>query len=449
MAQSRIDKPPPPRNVTVHPTHLINALDVRWDDPRLHPDYNANTWEIMGHRVYRSDFAAEPGDHFHQVSGPNVLVSRMFRDRTKIERHTREDVTRRFISKGDNERKEWLFKVDSTPMVSYDSSYRPFDNQNHDEFGPKSIKVEIYQASTREFVEARVAKVQGTTGHVWLELRPYLDVSTNKTVRSYIPDFDAGDKVMITYNHAVRLVTTQMNHPFFYRVTTVARRVADGVIVETPLEETDVDNNLDLDKLDWIWTRAQELSNFALEQGGERLLFYLRKWHGQRCQCYDATHGRGRADCPTCFGTGLVDGYEGPFEVQASNYEGTKTGTYSEAAFMTDISYEVSILDDILLNPEDVMIRFDGTRYRVKTVTPHGVRGTIRQQSVTVARMPESDYLYNLPIYPDQTVNSAPLPVDPGTQPGIGKPIRTDDPMVSDRYEDRGKTIPFGNIQGG
>ena len=220
------------------------------------------------------------------------------------------------------------------------------------------------------------------------------------------------------------------------------------MIVETPLVETEVANTIQLDGFDFIWNRANVLNRWLLEQVGEEALFFLRKRSGTLCQCYDSVHKRGRTDCPDCFGTQFVGGYEGPFEALTTPFEGTKNIEFTEMGLTLNTSYEISMLDAFLINSEDILIRKDGQRYVLSNVQHVGPRGTIRVQSATAARLPESDYRQNIPVNPIQTKLSSPLQVDNGRMPGVDRPILVDT-TESDRTEVKGHSITFGNIMQG
>lgn len=439
-------RPLAPRNVRALTTHLVDAIDVRWDDPRWLPENtDYGRFDLLGHRVYRS--AESPDSGFRLVSG-DVLFSRAFRDRTRIVDVRREDVTSRFTARGDNERREWRFVVRHTPVVVRRSQHR-------DTFDPTDVIVEVLlpqdDGAAPRLVRAMVAAVRGDTGEITLQSKPYLDLDTNRTLPPVLPDLTGqptSGRVFCSYAYGDSLVSAALNRPYYYRVTTVARRTTDGLIVETPLTETQVANSLQLDGHDYIWNRANQLNAWLLEQAGERVLFFLRKRTGERCECYDSVHGRGRADCPTCFGTGYVGGFEGPFETQTTPFEGQKAVELTEMGLTMNVSYEISILDPFLLATGDLLVRPDGQRYMVNGVTPVGPRGTIRVQSASVSRLPESDFLYRLPVHPLQTRLSGPLEVDNGRMPGVGRPMLVDT-RESDRTETKGLTIVFGNLQQG
>lgn len=428
-------RPPGPRNVVAASPFLINAIDIYWDDPRWLPAMDE--FEIVGHRVYRS--AESPEANFELISGDTTLISRNFRDRTEIQRIHREEVTSRFVSKGDNERKEYFFLVRKAPIVVPNSQL--LDEQHVD-----NVVVEILKSGNQLHL-AKLGKVLGDTGEVHIETRRYLDLESNQLQDPVLPDFTAGDKIYCTYYYGSRIVQVAFNRPYYYRVTTVARRKSDGRIVETRLPDTNVASNLQLDSKDYIWARANDYNQWVLEQAGEKNLFLLRKRSGERCSCFDGVHGRGRFDCPECYGTGYVGGYEGPFEAWCTPFEANKSLSHTDPGLALDMTYDLTILDPFLLNPGDLMVRRDGQRFEIQNTNPIGPRGTIRVQSASVSRMQESDYRHRIPLHPTQTKLSAPLEVDAGRQPDILKPIITDSPHQGDDSEKKGRTIVFGNIQ--
>lgn len=431
-------RPPAPRNVNAFHAMLRDAIDVYWDDPRWLPEMEQ--FDILGHRVYRSDESPESG--FQLVSGDDVLASRAWRDRTTIQKIHREDVTDRFISQGDNERREWIFQVRKTPISN--------PNTQLMRKGQLSLaKVEIQKPGDTTLYEAQVKSVNPDTGDVVLDNRRYLDLKTDKTVDPVLPDLDEGDRVFCTYSHSKNLIQLAYNRPYYYRVTTMAIRKTDGVIVESDFRYTHVANSLQLENEDFYWRRANEYNQWLLEVSGEENLFFLRKRSGIKCKsCYDETHGRARYDCPVCYGTGFEGGYEGPFEAWCTPFEATKNMSEQEQGLMVDISYELTILDPFILSPMDFFVRKDGQRFTVNGVTPYGARGSIRVQSATAGRMPESDYLHNFPVRSHATSLSAAQELDKGRQPDPeNKHLLTSSPRESDATENKGRSIIFANIQ--
>lgn len=430
--------PVAPRNVQAFPTYLISAIDVRWDDPAYIIENSPDTFEIIGHRVYRSDESPDKG--FQLVSDNQILVSRAFRDRTKFKSIYREDVSHRFVSKGDNERQEWIFQTLHKPIVSSNNQLRPTELVD-------DVTVEVYTESGLKKVAVR--SVRGEIGEVTLVSTPYLELSTNRIVDPILPNLNGqSGRCFCSYKYAQSLIQVAYDRPYYYRVTTVARRKSDGIVLETPLSETNVASTLQFDEKDYIWARANQLNCWMLEQAGERLIFFLRKQSGVLCECFDRTHGRSRADCPKCYGTKWVGGYEGPFEAYGTPMEGSKSLNLSEMGVMVNLSYDLSILDGFLLNPGDFMIRQNSQRFLIHSVTPVGPRGTVRVQTISTSRMPESDYRHNVPVHPTQTALSGPLPVDAGRTPDILKSVRVDT-EENDRTELKGKSLVFANIMQG
>ena len=69
-----------------------------------------------------------------------------------------------------------------------------------------------------------------------------------------------------------------------------------------------------IEKLDYIWREAVRRNRWILDQGGERIKIFIRKAVGISCGCSSDTHRHPSATCEVCFGTGIIDGYDGPFD---------------------------------------------------------------------------------------------------------------------------------------
>jgi len=427
-----------PRNVfCVHP-FVDGALDIRFDNPVDDPD-NAN-FDITGVNVYKS-----PNSEF----GPYKLLTETpigtltYRDRVTNELIVDEDVTNNFISRGDNERNEYIFKTMHRPIVK-DSPQLSYASDT------KDIVVKIDKGDG-ELVETPIYRVIGSTGEVFLITSGYYDHATRKTITARLPDFNnSASRVLCTYRYNTNSVPLRIDNRIFYKVTTIGTRKDTGEIVETPLNQVEGETFQQVERINWMWREAIRRNRWILQQGGERVKVFIRKWMGTRCPDWSDTHKRSYHDCPICYGTGYVGGYSGPFDIIIASPEAPRNKEIAETGMRLNFSFSTWTGPSPLLSQRDFIIRANGERYAVGAITPEGAHGAIFQQHFEVQYIDTRDARYKVPVYPEATIEG-PIPEVDNTREPPGttsdSPVITDKPEIPDKREIKGRTITFENIE--
>ena len=302
MVECTSEYPVGPRNAFVTPTYFVGAVDVRYDNPLIEPGNSG--WQIVGVDIYRS--YDSPDGPYHKINDfPIGALS--YRDITK-DQYLCEDVTQQFFSRGEDPAKEWAFKVRKIPMIKKGSQ---LDYAVRDE----DVEVTVYNPETSLMEKVPVQKVVGSTGEVQIVSTKYYDFVTSEVKDPLLPDFsNPNNKVICCYNWGKHLITHRLLDRIYYKVVTVGINPVDNTVVSTPLDQVEPLTPLQVGGVDWVWRRGLELNRWMLEQGGETVMLFLRKWFGQRCGCYKTERGQGKADCPICFYTSWVGGFEGNCE---------------------------------------------------------------------------------------------------------------------------------------
>ena len=430
------DFPKAPNNINVATSYHVGAVDIHWDDPKLVPENGE--FKLLGVNVWRSNTA--PDAEYEKLT-LYPIGSRSFRDLTEDVQIVSEDVTQQFVSRGDDERKSWVFQVRNRPIIKHESQFE-FATLNND------IIVEVYNPDTQAMEEVPVAAIRGDLGTVELIKTAWFDPVTQKNIPALLPDFtDPNTKVTCTYWWGRRLFTLGLLERTYYKVTTVGQK-QDGTIVESKLEDQEAKSPYQQETLDYIWKEAIRRNRWILDQGADRALVFLKKWLGSRCRCYNPDRGRAKHECEFCYGTGYEGGYEGPFEILVAPPEAEKSFNFEEGGLKYEFDYSSWTMDSPLLREWDIICKRDGTRYVVSGVNQQGQRDRIFQQHFSLSLLSENDIAYKIPVNPESR-RTGPIPE---VWDGHGEKPSADSAQIEDDRkapptQKKGRTIIFENLQ--
>jgi hypothetical protein len=427
--------PAAPLNVVLTSGYRPGVWDVRWDNPA----YLAHNsmFSIYGVNVYRS---------FDSEFGPYELVtdlsigSTFWRDQTDIALEVDEDVSDRFLVRGapssGPRSTRFVFQVLHPPIVKASSQAVNADS-------PWDVQVFV------DNQPALVRSVFGRTGEVEIDPTRYPEVGTQSLDPAVIPR--PGSKVTCTYRHVRSLVRTDLIQRVFYRVTTVAAPVNPecpdrvGSLVETPLEYATMVSSMEIEKIDWIWREAVRRNTWILDQGGERVKVFLRKSVGVTCPCIPAAdvHRQPISDCPNCYGTGIVGGFEGPYDMIIAPDDAERKIAQREMGRTVEHTYEVFAGPSPLLSHRDFLVKANGERYSIGPVRMPTNRGMVLQQHFNIGHMDEKDIRHSVPMDNPNRISVAQVHrVGPEAPVPSGL---TDKPGIPQERQERGRTGTWEN----
>jgi len=136
---------------------------------------------------------------------------------------------------------------------------------------------------------------------------------------------------------------------------------------------------------------------FLLNAIGEKVLFYARKWTGERCPNWDDVRLQCSRDCPICFGTGYVQGYTGPQEIMVSLISPT-TGkvTIFEYGLRREFTPRCWTLHEPRIQNRDFFVRADGTRFWIDNATVTRIRGIELRQLFDMTEIERDHPIYRV-----------------------------------------------------
>lgn len=402
-------KPRPPSNVFVTTPFLRGVLDIRWDDPQLLCDNQSR--DIVGVNIYRSQTGTDEDTWVKINDAPVETLS--FRDQSTQDHVVREDVSDRFISRGNNRCSEWVFCTRRTPVI------KPGENER---FAQSPTDVEVYI----DGVQVVPWKVDGNTGEIWLRHQSYVDLGTGAEQEPLLP----GDSSTVEVSYYTPTFTLQLalQRKVHYKVTTV-----DSDDNETPLDEATSVTHENVETLGYIWREAIRRNQWILEQGGERVLAFMQKTMGTKCtKCFtdkrvERTHATANKQCLACYGTGFEGGYIGPVPIILAPKQEERALEWTEFGMKLGMVWSTWTTNFPLLRQRDFIRTQMGELFVIGPVSRIETKGLILQQQFNVSLINTTDIRYKVPI--DDYV-----------------PLITDRPTVDDAIEIRGRTINFGNI---
>ncbi len=435
---SRAPWPAPPLNVFMTSGFEPGVIDLSWKDPS---ELAINSrFRICGVNVYRS-FDNEFGP-FERIT--DLVVGSLFwRDRTDNLLVPDENVTNQFVLFGDcsgsgTDAPRYVFRVQNWPIVKEASQQVHADS-------PEDVQVFINGQ------RARVLRVFGFSGEIEIDPFAYANVATQNWDPSIIPQ--PGDTVTCTYRYTRKLLKTDLIQRTFYRVTTVAIPINKDLsvcqpqdLVETPIQMATAANTYEIEKLDYIWKEAVHRNRFILEQGGERVRVFLRKNVGLPCPCTpDDYHKQPLNDCLTCFGTGIVGGYEGPYEMIIAPDDAERKISQSVMGRTVAHTYEVFTGPVPILSQRDFILKLNGDRYSVGGVRFPNGRGMVLQQHFTIGHIDEKDIRYKVPV--TNPVKYVAVQFAPSGPEQEAVAVPTDKTNIPEERQLQGRTPVWENIE--
>jgi len=430
--------PLPPLNVFLTSGFEPGIYDLTWDNPAILA-LNSQ-FKILGVNIYRS-FDSEYGPFF-RISDTLACAS-FWRDRTDNELVIDEEVTEdRWIIRGEcgagTKAPRWIFKTLLCPIVK-EGSQAVTANL------PDDVWVKIDGQTVQPL------RVDGFSGEVEIDPFIYADVETQKLDPSLVPGPDS--RVTVTYRRNRSLLKTDLDQRVFYRLTTVGvplkcdlTQVQCEQMVETPIENAVATNSMEIEKLDYIWREAVRRNRWILSQGGERVKLFIRKEVGVPCSCFQAEHyGQPLNDCRKCYGTGVLGGYEGPYEAMIAPDDAERRKAQRDTGRTVEHVYEVWTGPMPILSQRDFLVKINGVRYSIGPVRFPSNRGMVLQQHFNIGHLDEKDIRYQVPVGDPVKYDAVQFKPHGPELEAEAKP--TEKPNIPDERELRGRTKVWENIE--
>jgi hypothetical protein len=370
---------------------MTGVLDIRWDNPSEYAEHNG--LRVLGVNVYRC--YDTPYGTFSKLNASPVSAL-FFRDTTRELSVVAEDALSR-LDPGQNPKTEWVVRTAHYPIV------RPGTN-GQTATSVTDVQVQVDTGDGTGYRAVVPFRINGQAGEVILNTNRIYDPLTNRYMDAVLPNLLTGG-IRISYSYVDGLIATNINRKVYYKITTVASDENTGVTKETPLEEVEAKSPYDMERIDYIWAEAIRRNRWILEQGGERVKLFLRKWNGVPCPCTDSKYGQSKrigigrdVVCPRCYGASYVGGYEGPYDLIIAPPETEKSVQLGDVGLHVTYDWQTWTGPYPLLNDRDVIVRQNNDRFYVSHANPQGSRGAIYQQHFNLTHVDSLDPIYAIPI---------------------------------------------------
>jgi len=440
--QQELEKAPwpvAPLNLFLTSGYMPGIYDLSWDTPAS-LSQNSRFW-ICGVNIYRS-FDSEFGPYDRITDFP--VGSIFWRDQTEnvvaLDEVVEDDrwVIRGACSTGQDTQR-YVFRTRFGPIVQAGSQGVP-------DYRTASVIVKV------DGVEAPLLQVIPETGETEIDTWKYANVTQQRLDAAPV----IGDDTVVTvsYRYCRSLLSTNLDSRTFYRITTVGipatlplDKAQPQDLVETPLERAAFTSSKEIEKIDYIWREAVRRNRWILSQGGERVRVFLRKTAGAPCPCRErseATHKQPTADCETCYGTGFLGGYEGPYDLVIAPDDAERRVAQRDTGRTLEHAYEVWTGPSPMLSQRDFLVKINGERYSIGPVRFPTNRGMVLQQHFNIGHLDEGDIRFKVPMdHPHGLVITQLQPIIP---PQHEPPGVTDKPGIPNERELRGRTVTWENI---
>lgn len=431
--------PVAPLNLFLTSGYVPGVYDLSWDTPA---SLSLNSrFYICGVNIYRS-FDSEFGPFDRITDSP--VGSIFWRDQTEnvvvVDELVEDD---RWVIRGacstEMYFERYVFRTQRCPIVQAGSQELPA-------YRPSDVIVKV------DGVVVPVLRVSPESGEIEIDTGAYPNVSTQKLDSRPIIRDDS--EVRATYRYTRTLLPTDLDSRVFYRITTVGvpailpiDKAGPQDLVETPLERGAFTSSKEIEKIDYIWRESVRRNRWILSQGGERVKVFLRKTVGPDCPCLsraEATHKQPTNDCEQCYGTGILGGYEGPYDLVIAPDDAERRIAQRDTGRTIEHAYEVWTGPSPLMSQRDFLVKINGERYSVGPVRMPTNRGMVLQQHFNIGHLDEHDVRFRVPMdHPRGLVLSQVVPIIP---PQHEPPGVTDKPNIPNEREIRGRTATWGNI---
>lgn len=418
------------QNLIVLNSSYSGSRDLSWND--------SPETDLIGYNVYRAFDAPTNWQLLNDEPHP----THFYRDQTAFTTVEHTVLASEWVSFGNDG--QWVLKTPDHPIWSSDIV------KGHPTVANNPMDVQV----TVDGVPVSVGRVDGQEGLVYLEdwTLGKAGAVASKKVHRFKKNEVTTSVVKVTYRKLKNYVDIHMaGSRTFYTVVPVR---AGGFELHAPGQfGSEIKNTLEVDQMDYMFAEMVRRNNFIFEMSGEPASLMIRRTKGTPCGCL-VGNGEARHGCTSCYETGIIGGYFGPFEILFIDPDTAATRTINEGGVKVERQSRSYLGPSPMVQNGDIIVRRNGERLGVANVVYKSPRGVLLQQDFDVDFIPVNDSRYKIPLTqpalptpPPQTfdprfVETRTLPAEPLTNP-LTDPGKTwENPTVP-----VGRTVKFGNIQ--
>jgi hypothetical protein len=213
-----------------------------------------------------------------------------------------------------------------------------------------------------------------------------------------------------------------------------------------------VRNTQEVDEIDWVFEAMVQRNQYLFSTTGEPAYLMFRKWRGTPCGCVFGTE-QPKTGCKSCFETGFVGGYIGPYDFLFVPPDSAMSAELNEGGIKVTRASRSYLTRTPIVQNGDLIVRRNGDRMVIHDVVSKMPRGIILQQDFTVTLLPPGDTRYLIPVVNTglPTIFNPVVRPDPLDGKGGGEPVFDPRTVPGKNFENVniqiGRTVEFGKIQ--
>jgi len=146
-----------------------------------------------------------------------------------------------------------------------------------------------------------------------------------------------------------------------------------------------------------------------------------------------------------CYGTGILGGYEGPYDAMIAPDDAERRITQKDTGRTLEHMYEVWTGPTPILSQRDFLVKINGMRYSIGAVRFPSNRGMVLQQHFNIGHLDEKDIRYQVMV--GNPVKYEAVQFKPRGPEQEARAEPTEKPNIPDERELRGRTPVWENIE--
>ena len=401
-----------------------------------------------GYNVYR---AYDHPSNWVKLNRNGPWLGHFYRDMTSLEQTTYTLQPQDFIETG--QLGKWAFRIPDIPYATVDAGRAKVSNN------PDDVSV-LVSASGNPAIDGQVfrpAQVSGLDRTIFMQMELTLAeggaVSNTAMVDTGNVNYTNYAGIALwqaTYNKLMNYVDiyTSLNRTY-YAVVPVGDK---GELHAPGAPGTVVKNTQEVDQIDWVYEEMVRRNQYLFETTGEPAYIMFRKWRGTPCGCVYGTE-QPKTGCKSCYETGFVGGYIGPYDFLFVPPDSALTREITEGGIKTTRDSRSLLTRTPIVQNGDLIIRRNGDRMVISNVVYKMPRGIILQQDFTVSLLPPGDTRYLIPEVNTglPTIRNPVVHHDGLDGKGGDEPVFDARTVPAKNFENQnvqvGRTIEFGKIQ--
>lgn len=152
------------------------------------------------------------------------------------------------------------------------------------------------------------------------------------------------------------------------------------------------------DEMKYYFDTIRTRDMYQLQNDGETMTLYKRKYEGTPCSNYVSEDGQCRAPLasPACYGTGFVGGYYDPLDIMVRIHDVNSAIQIKDVGYRLDMKPRMWTIWVPRIRTGDFLVTQENKRYEVVNTHAYTWRGMITHQDFEVVLKAPNDIIYRV-----------------------------------------------------